>query len=102
MNRFYSILAALSFSPAALLCASAPRSPLSPADALRAFELEPGLRVEWIAAEPLTVAPCAVAWDELGRMYVAENRGYPTGGPDGSAVGVIALLEDETGYEGVI
>src|SRR5262245_20986832 len=68
--------------------------PLSPTDALRAFELEPGLRVELVAAEPLTIAPCALAWDEQGRLYVAENRGYPTGGPGGSAVGVVAMFED--------
>ena len=41
--------------------------------------------------------PVAIAWDERGRMFVAENRGYPVGGPDGRPVGVIALLEDTDG-----
>jgi putative membrane-bound dehydrogenase-like protein len=74
---------------------------LSPAEAVRTFELEPGLQVELVAAEPLTMAPCAVAWDEHGRLYVAENRGYPTGGPGGTAVGMIALLSD-TNHDGVL
>ena len=32
---------------------------------------------------------------EAGRLYVAENRGYPTGPGKGKApAGIIALLED--------
>ena len=81
-------------TPAAAADAKPPAGPLAPADALASFELEPGLAVELVAAEPLVVSPCAVAWDERGRMYVAENRGHPTGGPNGDAVGRIALLED--------
>jgi putative membrane-bound dehydrogenase-like protein len=68
--------------------------PLQPEQALRAFDLEPDLVVELVAAEPLVVAPCAIAWDAHGRMFVAENRGYPLGGPKGQAMGRIALLED--------
>ena len=70
---------------------------LAPADALKSFETEPGLTVELVAAEPLVVDPVAFAWDERGRLFVAENRGYPVGGPDGKPVGVIALLEDTDG-----
>lgn len=68
--------------------------PLTPAQALAAMKTEPGLRVELAAAEPLTGDPVALAFDERGRMYVAENRGYPEGAPDGTPMGVIALLED--------
>lgn len=74
--------------------ASRPSGPLTPAEAIKSFELEPGLAVALVAAEPLVVSPCAVAWDERGRMYVAENRGYPVGGPGGKPVGTVALLED--------
>ena len=70
-------------------------SPLSPADALKAFEVVPGLRVELVAAEPLVASPCAIAFDAKGRLFVAENRGYPIGPKEGEKpVGVIALLED--------
>ncbi len=72
-------------------------APLTPEQALHSFELEPGLRAELVAAEPLTVAPSAIAWDSRGRLFVAENRGYPTGGPNGQALGVIAMLEDSDG-----
>jgi putative membrane-bound dehydrogenase-like protein len=75
--------------------------PLTPAEALLNFETEPGLRVELVAAEPLTADPCALAWDERGRLFVAENRGYPLGGPDGSAEGIVAMLED-TDHDGRI
>ena len=72
--------------------------PLSPDEALASFELEPGYRIELAAAEPLVQDPVAVAFDERGRMYVVESRGYP--GPlEGSREpvseqGIIALLED--------
>ncbi len=74
------------------------KSPLTPQEALAAFKLEPGLRIEVVAAEPLVVNPVAIAFDEQGRMYVAENRGYPTGPGEGKPpVGIIALLEDTKG-----
>ncbi|NBU29599.1 MAG: hypothetical protein EBS42_15725, partial [Caulobacteraceae bacterium] len=70
-------------------------SPLEPADALRSFSLAEDLKIELVAAEPLVASPCALAFDERGRLFVAENRGYPnTAEP---AQGVIALLEDTDG-----
>ena len=55
---------------------------LSPADALKAFETEPGFMVTLVAAEPLTIDPVALAFDERGRSFVAEGRDYPVGSPD--------------------
>ena len=75
--------------------------PLSPAEALASFELEAGYRIELAAAEPLIQSPVAIAFDERGRMYVVENRGYPGplegAGPPSSAEGTIALLQDTDG-----
>ena len=72
--------------------------PLTPQQALASLQVEAGLRVELAAAEPLVVSPCAVAWDERGRMFVAENRGYPVGpGTNKPPVGVIAMLESTKG-----
>jgi putative membrane-bound dehydrogenase-like protein len=80
---------------AAALAAAPLPSPLSPAEALKAFEAAPGLRVELVAAEPLVASPCAIAFDSKGRLFVAENRGYPIGPKEGEKpAGVIALLED--------
>ncbi len=92
MIRTASILFA-----SALVAAPLP-SPLSPADAQKAFEVVPGLRVELVAAEPLVASPCAIAFDSKGRLFVAENRGYPIGPKEGEKpAGVIALLEDTDG-----
>ncbi len=69
---------------------------LSPADALKSFLLAtPELHIELVAAEPLIESPCAMAFDEKGRLFVAENRGYPstTAPPQGR----IALLTDTDG-----
>jgi putative membrane-bound dehydrogenase-like protein len=65
----------------------------SPEETLSSFRLaDPALRIELVAAEPLVESPCAMAFDEYGRMYVAENRGYPnlTDPP----LGRVALLSD--------
>ena len=72
--------------------------PLAPGDALASFRALPGLRVEQVAAEPMVVSPVACAFDGRGRLYVAENRGYPTGPGEGKPpAGRIALLEDRDG-----
>ncbi len=59
--------------------------PLTPEEAPKSFRLEPGLRLELVAAEPLVASPVALAFDERGRLFVAENRGYPTGPGPGRA-----------------
>lgn len=72
--------------------------PLTPEDSLKYLKTEPGLKVELVAAEPLVVDPVAVAWDEKGRMYVVEDRGYPTGPGKGKPpLGQVVLLEDTDG-----
>jgi putative membrane-bound dehydrogenase-like protein len=83
---------------AAGFTASAAQGGLTHEHALDAFRLEPGLQIQLIAAEPVVVAPVAMTFDEKGRMFVVENRGYPTGpGPGAPPAGVIALLEDTDG-----
>lgn len=62
------------------------------------LQLEPGLVADLVAAEPLVASPVATAFDEQGRMFVAENRGYPTGPAEGQpAQGRIAQLIDVDG-----
>jgi len=80
-----------------LLVAVPPLGNLSPPDAHKAFETEPGFTVELVAAEPLVIDPVALAFDENGRLFIAEDRDYPTGSPDGRPLGVIAMLEDTDG-----
>src|SRR5262245_2634256 len=56
-----------------------------------AFLTKAGFAVELVAAEPDVVAPVAMAFDERGRLFVAER-------PDASPqVGRVRLLEDPQG-----
>ena len=72
--------------------------PLSPEDSLKYLRTEPGLKVELVASEPMVIDPVAVAWDEKGRMYVVEDRGYPVGPGKGKPpIGRVLLLEDTHG-----
>ncbi len=96
MKRSVLIALLIGVSLAAERDAQGPAS-LSPAEALAGFELEPGYRIELAAAEPLIRDPVAMAFDERGRMFVVENRGYPgplEGATQPAPEGVIALLED--------
>ncbi|MBI3876567.1 MAG: dehydrogenase, partial [Verrucomicrobia bacterium] len=98
MNRFTFILLT-AFSTFTRAADKQPvTSPLTPEQSLKHFQVEPGLRVELVAAEPLVASPCAIAFDERGRLFVAENRGYPVGPGEGKTPsGIIALLEDTNG-----
>lgn len=65
-------------------------------ESMASLRLEPGLRIELVAAEPLVVDPVAFAFDEDQVMYVVENRGYPDPAEGGTPtrLGRIARLED--------
>ncbi len=67
---------------------------LPPDEAIASFELEPGFKIELIAAEPLVADPVDMEIDEYGRMYVVEMHGYPL---DKSGNGKIKLLTDTDG-----
>jgi hypothetical protein len=47
-----------------------PPKPLSPAEQLKTFKVEPGFRIELVAAEPLVECPIAISFDDQGRLYV--------------------------------
>src|SRR5260370_935701 len=51
--------------------------PYSPQEALGKFKIEPGYRIETFLSEPDVVSPVAMDVDEDGRIFVAEDRGYP-------------------------
>lgn len=91
--------AALGLSALSALSAAAPGDlPLSVAEARPTFELEPGLVLENVAVEPVVKSPSAMAWDEHGRLFVAENPGYPVGPKPGiPPVGALVELIDDDG-----
>src|SRR5262249_26403329 len=90
------LLFCLAFCP---LQAGPPAGPLSPREELATFHVPKGFRVELVASEPDVVDPVAMAFDEDGRLYVAEMRGYPNGGVATGNItsGRIKLLEDRDG-----
>jgi putative membrane-bound dehydrogenase-like protein len=73
--------------------------PLSPKEELATFAVPKGFRVELVACEPNVVDPVAMAFDERGRLFVAEMRGYPNGGRGTGIIssGRIKVLEDRDG-----
>ncbi len=74
------------------------KSPLSPADAQKAFVLaDSSLKIELAAAEPQVIDPVAIRFDEDGRMWVVEMRDYPLGNPEkgGEPLSRIRVLEDK-------
>jgi putative membrane-bound dehydrogenase-like protein len=60
---------------------------------LVSFQLKPGFRIELVAAEPNVVAPVAMAFDENGRLFVAEMRDYPARRAANPHLGRIRVLD---------
>lgn len=74
--------------------AEMPRVPATdPVDAIGTFEIRPGFKLELAAHEPLVVDPIDIAFDEQGRMFVIEMRGYSEHRED--ALGRVKMLVDE-------
>src|SRR5213083_2384295 len=71
---------------------------LSPQESLKSFHLSEDFHVELLAAEPQVFDPVEMAFDENGRIYVAEMIDYPDDPPPGKpARSRIRLLEDTDG-----
>src|SRR5947209_3396908 len=78
--------------------AGGPGKPLSPQEALKQFRLDPGLRIELVAAEPTIQSPVAMTFDPQGRIWVVEMQDYPSGPAKGEQPrGRIRILEDKDG-----
>ena len=72
--------------------------PLSPQQSLQSFRTRAGTQGRFSGRRAVGRDPVAMAFDEAGRLFVVESRGYPTGpGPGQPPAGVIALLEDTDG-----
>ena len=85
-----------------LWCACAKRNPeeraLKPEDSLKAIHMSDDFHVELFAAEPDVMSPVDMAFDENGKIYVAEMLDYPSDPPAGKpARSRIRLLESTKG-----
>src|SRR5262249_5814123 len=76
-----------------------PSKPLSPRDEQVTFKLPKGFTIDLVASEPDVVDPVCLAFDENGRLFVAEMIGYPNGGLGAGKIsnGRIRMLEDKDG-----
>jgi len=75
-------------------------APLSPEEALKSFRLPPGFRIELVASEPMIETPVAISFDDQGRMFVVEMRGYMRdldGTTEKEPMGRVSLLTDVDG-----
>ena len=77
-----------------------PAPVLSPEEALKTFKIEKGFRIELVACEPMIQSPIAISFDDQGRMFVVEMRGYMNdvnGAGEKDPSGRVSLLEDTKG-----
>jgi mono/diheme cytochrome c family protein/glucose/arabinose dehydrogenase len=73
---------------------------LSPAQAIGAFIVEPGFRIDLVAGEPLIESPVEIEFDERGRAWVVEMRGFmpnADGIGEQQPIGRISILSDDDG-----
>ncbi len=94
------VLFLVATSEAADLKPGAPTAgPLPPREEQATFRLPKEFQIDLVAAEPDVIDPVAMAFDENGRIFVAEMRGYPNGGRATGTItsGRIKLLEDRDG-----
>tara|TARA_R110001606_G_scaffold249840_4_gene397753 strand:+ start:5804 stop:8428 length:2625 start_codon:yes stop_codon:yes gene_type:complete len=72
----------------------------TPEEELATFQLEPGLKIQLVASEPMVQEPVFAVFDEDGKLWVAEMRGYMVdieGHDETSRLGRISILEDIDG-----
>ena len=77
-----------------------PSPELTPEQELETFQIEPGLKVQLVAAEPLVEDPVVCTFDEDGRLWVVEMRSYMPdidGEGERQPTGRVSVLEDTDG-----
>lgn len=70
-------------------------APHEPEDTAETFVIDPAFEMQLVAAEPLVHDPIAMAFDEKGRLFVVEMRGYSERRDEN--IGAIRLLTDVDG-----
>ena len=74
-----------------------PSPPKTPAEELATFQVEPGFKIQLVAAEPLVQDPVVIQFDPDGRLWVVEMRGFMPdidGTGENERVGRVSVLED--------
>lgn len=74
------------------------QNPLSPEDAMTHMVVKPEFEIVLFASEPDIVNPIDMAWDEQGRLWIAETVDYPNSfADDREGNDRIKILEDTNG-----
>lgn len=77
LSVLFSVVASAAWAEEPDFSGELPRiAPTPPEKAIDTIQIKEGYRIELAAAEPLVASPVAICWDEQGRMYVVEMRGY--------------------------
>ncbi len=76
-----------------------PPGPLTPKEEKETFKIDERFSIELVAAEPDVIDPVAMCFDEKGRLFVCEMRGYPNGGvgTGKETRGRVKMLSDKDG-----
>jgi len=108
MRRIYSLPLALVFL-SLFSCKKpgpTPPTPDSPArtalEELATFQIEPGFKVQLVASEPLIEDPILIQFDEDGRLWVVEMRGYMSdiqGSEEDKPIGRISIWKMKMAME---
>lgn len=72
----------------------------TPAEELASFQLQPGLKIQLVASEPMVQDPVVITFDEDGRLWVVEMRGFMNtidAAGENEPTGRISVLEDTNG-----
>lgn len=94
LRLFYCLIAMLLALPVAV---AEQVDPIAPEDALATLHVPDDVEIQLVAAEPVVEDPVALAFDTEGRLFVVENRGYPSDDANRGRV-VILLDDDQDGY----
>src|SRR3954469_7086413 len=73
---------------------------LTPEQERKSFQIADGFRAELVACEPMVQDPVAMTFDERGRLWVVEMRGFMPdveGHGEEEPVGRVSVLEDTDG-----
>ncbi len=70
---------------------------LTPEEAAKAMTVPDGFRAQLFAGEPDVKQPIAMAFDDRGRLWIAEAYAYPIRQPEGKGEDRILIFEDVDG-----
>jgi mono/diheme cytochrome c family protein/glucose/arabinose dehydrogenase len=74
-----------------------PSPPKTPEDELATIVVEPGMKIQLVASEPMVQDPVVITFDEDGRLWVVEMRGFMPdidGKGERERIGRVSVLQD--------